>query len=157
MNATSRTLFAVSEIELIYRNKLKPEDCLRINDATTAYNILLTAWDINKIELVEQFYIMLLARNNACIGISNISTGGISTCIVDPKIVFGTALKARASGIILAHNHPSGNMEPSQADKYITEKLIEGGKLLDISILDHLLVTPRDYYSFANSGLIPGI
>lgn len=156
MNATSRTLFAVSEIELIYHNKLKPADRLKINDASTAYNILLTAWDMNKIELVEQFYIMVLDRNNACMGISNISTGGVSSCIVDPKIVFGIALKSRATGLILAHNHPSGNLNPSKADLEITEKLREGGKLLDISILDHLIVTPHSYHSFANDGFWPG-
>jgi len=67
--------------------------------------VLLQAWDHNKIELVEQFYILLLDRGNASLGISNILMGGVSSCIVDPKIVFATALKTRASGIILAHNH----------------------------------------------------
>lgn len=154
MTATSRTLFAVSEIELIYRNKMKPEDRLKIHDSSTAYNLLMTLWDMNKIELVEQFYIMMLDRNNACMGISNISTGGVSSCIVDPKIVFGIALKTRATGLILAHNHPSGNLEPSAADKRITHQLREGGKLLDISVLDHIIVTPNSYHSFANMGYL---
>lgn len=155
MTATSRTLWAVSEIELIYRNKLKAEDRLKIPDASTAYNLLMTMWDMNKIELVEQFYIMLLDRNNACMGISHVSTGGVSSCIVDPKIVFGIALKSRATGLILAHNHPSGNLEPSKADRALTYQLQEAGKLLDISVLDHLIVTPKDYNSFANMGYIP--
>lgn len=88
-------------------------------------------------------------------GVSNISTGGVSSCIVDPKIVFGLALKTRATGLILAHNHPSGNLEPSQADRRLTYQLQEAGKLLDISVLDHLIITPTDYNSFANMGYIP--
>lgn len=155
MHAASRTLWAVSEIELIYRHKLKPEDRLKIYDASTAYNVFMTVWDMNKIDLVEQCYLMLLDRNKACMGISNISTGGVTSCIVDPKIVFGIALKTRATEIILAHNHPSGNLEPSQADRRLTHQLQEGGKLLDISVLDHLIVTPNDFNSFANMGYIP--
>jgi len=155
MTSTSRTLFAVSEIELIYRNKLKPEDRLKIQDATTAYEILMTVWDLNKIELVEQFYVMMLDRNNACIGVSNVATGGVTSCIVDPRIVFGIALKSRATGLILAHNHPSGNLVPSNADKQLTHKLREGGKLLDISVLDHLIISGKDYSSFANMGYMP--
>ncbi len=108
---------------------------------------------MNKIELVEQFMIVLLNRGNSCLGISNISTGGISACLVDPKIVFVTVLKARASSVILAHNHPSGNLKPSLADIELTKKLKEGGALLDVSVLDHLIVTPFSYYSFADDGL----
>ena len=154
MHGTSRTLFAVSEIELTYRHKLKPEDRLKIYDASMAYNVFMTVWDMNKIDLVEQCYLMLLDRNKACMGISHISTGGVSSCIVDPKIIWGIALKARANSVILAHNHPSRNPEPSRADRQITDKLCEGGKILDIGFDDHLIVNPRDYYSFANMGLI---
>lgn len=107
---------------------------------------------MNKIDLVEQFNILLLDRNNACLGLSNISTGGVSACIVDPKIVFAVALKARAAGMILAHNHPSGNLNPSDADNQLTQRLIKGGQLLDVPILDHLIVSPRGYFSFTDNG-----
>jgi DNA repair protein RadC len=157
MAATSRTLFAVSEIELVYHNKLAPADRIKINGVETAYNILLSNWDINKMELVEQFYVMLLDRSHACLGISHVSTGGMSSCNVDPKVVFGTALKSRATGIILAHNHPSGILNPSVADRQVTKQFIEGGRLLDIQIVDHLIVSPHDYYSFAeNQSMQPG-
>jgi DNA repair protein RadC len=146
------SLFSITEVELVYRNKLKPSDRRRVTDAQSAYDIFLNAWDMNKIELVEQFVILLLDRNNGCIGLSNISTGGISACLVDPKIVFATALKARSSALVLAHNHPSGNLKPSQADITLTEKLKDGGRLLDISILDHLIITPHNFHSFANEG-----
>lgn len=152
--ASIKKLFAVTEIELVYRNKVSQADRIQINSADGAYDIFLNAWDMNKIDLCEQFMILLLDRGNHILGIANISTGGISACVVDPKIVFATALKAKASGIIMAHNHPSGNLKPSNPDIHLTEKLKEGGRLLDISVMDHLIVTPRSYYSFANEGLI---
>lgn len=110
---------------------------------------------MNKIELLEQSMMLLLDRGNHCLGISKLATGGVSSCIVDPKVVFATALKSRASGIILAHNHPSGNLKPSSADENLTRKIAEGGRLLDISLLDHLIITPRGYYSFADEGFVP--
>lgn len=149
------SLFAVTEVELVYRNNRKPEDRPRIVESAAAYHLLLQAWDMNRIELVEQFKVVLLDRNNSCLGISSISSGGISACIVDPKIIFATVLKARASSVILAHNHPSGNLKPSQADIDLTKKLKDGGALLDVLILDHLIVTPFSYYSFADNGLHP--
>jgi len=148
-----QSLFSVSEIELVYRNKVSPIDRPKIKSAASAYDILVHAWDMNKIELVEQFMILLLDRSNACLGVSHISTGGISACLADPKIIFGTALKARASGIILAHNHPSLNLRPSEEDLNVTRRLYEGSKLLDINVLDHLIVTPHKYYSFMEEGL----
>ncbi len=119
-----------------------------------AYKFLLSAWDMNRIELVESFKILLLDRRNACIGISEISMGGVSGCLADPKIIFATALKSRASNLILAHNHPSGQVEPSNADIAISRKLREGGRVLDITVLDHLIVTPEKYYSFASEGVL---
>lgn len=108
---------------------------------------------MNKIELIEEAKLLLLDRNLVCLGISNLSTGGISSCLIDPKIVYATALKARASSIVLAHNHPSGNLKPSTSDIHLTEKLADAGKLLDLTLLDHLIVTPYNYYSFADEGL----
>ncbi len=149
-----KSLFSVAEIEIVYRNKVKPEDRRKVNSVASAYDILMSAWDMNKIELVEQFYILLLDRGGYCLGISEIAKGGVSACLVDPKIVFATAIKAKASGMIMAHNHPSGNLKPSKMDEALTLKLIEGGKLLDIEVKDHLIMTPRSYYSFAEYGLI---
>lgn len=148
------SLFSVTQIELVYRNKVKPSDRPKVNSAESAYDVFLNAWDMNKIELVEQFMILLLDRANLCLGLSNVSTGGISSCLVDPKIIFATALKSKASGIIMAHNHPSGNLKPSNADIELTDRLKRAGNLLDISVLDHLVITPQSFYSFANEGLI---
>ncbi|QDK82621.1 DNA repair protein [Spirosoma sp. KCTC 42546] len=151
-----QSLFKVSEVEIIYRNKTPYQDRIQITKSTTAYEILRQSWDENRMELVEQFKILLLDQKNNCLAISDIATGGMSACIADPKLIFATALKARATGIILAHNHPSSNLQPSEADKILTRKIKEGGKLLDIAILDHLIVTPQNYYSFADEGCMPG-
>lgn len=151
-----QSLFRVSEVEIIYRNKIPYQERIQITKSATAYEILRQAWDENRMELVEQFKILLLDQKNNCLGISDISTGGMSACLADPKVIFATALKARATGIILAHNHPSSNLQPSEADKVLTRKLREGGKLLDIAVLDHLIVTPQNYLSFADEGLMPG-
>ena len=150
-----QSLFSVTEVELTYRNKISPKDRPVVTNSQQAYDLLIQAWDMNKIELLEEFIILLLDRQNRCIGLSKISVGGISACLVDPKIVFATALKARASGLILAHNHPSGNIQPSKPDIDLTAKLKEGGNLLELAVLDHLIVTPQSYFSFANDGLIP--
>jgi DNA repair protein RadC len=155
MTGTVEELFAVTEIELIYRNPKKPKDRPRITDSRKAFDLFQQTWDQNKIELVEQFKIMLLDRNNSCIGLSNIASGGMASCVVDPKIVFATALKAKAMGIILAHNHPSGNLKPSDSDGQLTEKLCLAGKLLEIRVLDHLIVGTECYLSLADEGLMP--
>lgn len=150
-----QNLFAITEIELMYRNQVQPENRPIIYSSQSAFDILINCWDMNKIELVEDFMILLLDRSNLCLGISRVARGTVSSCLVDPKIVFATALKAKASGIILAHNHPSGIETPSVQDKRLTKKLRDGGDLLDIAVCDHIIVTPHSYYSFVDDGEMP--
>jgi DNA repair protein RadC len=95
-----------------------------------------------------------LSRANRIIGHSHISTGGLSGTVVDPKKIFQNALKANAAGLILAHNHPSGQLQPSEADKNLTKKLVAAGKFLEIAILDHLILSTEGYFSFADHGMI---
>lgn len=87
-------------------------------------------------------------------GISTVATGGINNCLVDLKIAFALALKATASSMIIAHNHPSGNPKPSEADKTLTHRFYEAGKLLDLNVLDHIIVTKETYTSLADEGLM---
>lgn len=142
--------FKVSEVELIYRSKVKAVDRPKVSDSQTAYQILLQSWDENKIDLQEQFKILLLNAANRCLGVAAIGTGGMTSCIADPKLIFATALKGKASKLILAHNHPSGNLEPSKADIELTRKMAEAGRLLDIDVVDHLIVSTCGYKSFAD-------
>lgn len=150
-----QSLFTVAEVEIRYRNKTPYQDRIQVTRSATAYEILRASWDQNKIDLLEQFKILLLDRKNNCLAISDIATGVMSACVVDPKVIFVTALKVNACGIILAHNHPSGSQQPSPQDLALTRKLSEGGKLLDIAVLDHLIVTSHNYYSFADEGCMP--
>lgn len=101
----------------------------------------------------EEFWILLLSRSNKVLRPIQVSIGGMSGTIADPKVIFKHALENSASSLILVHNHPSGNLNPSQADKDLTRQLQQGGKLLDIPILDHLIFTDRGYFSFADEGL----
>lgn len=149
------SLYKVTEVELIYRGKTRASDRPRVTSSREAYEILKGTWDQNRIELLEQFKILLLDRRHACIALSEIATGGVAGCVADPKIIFATALKARASGIILAHNHPSGNLMPSTADMDLTKRLVRAGKFLETQVLDHLVLTKEDYYSFADEGVMP--
>jgi DNA repair protein RadC len=150
----TQRLFQVSEVELTYRTKIPYADRPVITESRNSYDILMELWDQNKIELLEEFKILLLDRRNAVLGFVPVSSGGISSCIIDPKILFVAALKARASSIVMAHNHPSGNLRPSKQDKDLTQKIKSAGLLLDISVLDHLIITRENYYSFADNGLV---
>ena len=144
----------VAEVELVYRSKVKPSERPKISGSADAYRIFRETWD-HSIEHHETFRIMLLNRSNKVLGIATISTGGISGTVTDIRIIFQYAIKANACSIILAHNHPSGETRPSEADSRITQKLKEGGNLLDISVLDHIILTPEDkYLSFADEGLL---
>lgn len=102
----------------------------------------------------EEFWILLLNRANEVLRPVQISTGGVSGTVADPKLIFKQAIEYLACAIILVHNHPSGNLTPSQADKDLTRKLKEAGRLLDIPVLDHLIFTDNTYLSFADEGLL---
>jgi len=144
----------VAEIELVYKSKVKASERPKINSSKDAYDILINSWDENRIGFIEQFKILLVNRGNRVLGVYEVSTGGVTGTVADPRLIFAAALKANACAIILAHNHPSANLKPSQADEQLTYKIKEGGKLLDIQVLDHLVVSAEGYYSFADEGVI---
>lgn len=102
----------------------------------------------------EHFYALLMNRQNIVIRVELISKGGVSATVVDARLIFKSAIESLASGIILGHNHPSGNLEPSDDDQRLTTQMKEAGKLLDITVYDHLIVSNRGYFSFADSGLM---
>ena len=143
----------VAEIEIVYRNKVKASDRVKISRSNDCFELLKSFWG-DKLDYCEQFYLLLLNRSNIVLGISKISEGGVSGTVVDPKRIFQVALKSNASNLILAHNHPSGNTNPSEADRKLTRKIKDAGLLLDISTLDHLIITSDGYYSFADQGEI---
>lgn len=145
----------VAEITLSYYPEMNISQSPRIQRSEDAERLFRQNWDDAQIGLLEEFKVMLLNRSNRLLGISSISKGGVSGTVADPKIIFALALKGVASGIIVAHNHPSGNLKPSQADIKLTRKLQDAGKLLDIMLLDHLILTPDGYTSLSDEGLMP--
>lgn len=144
----------VSEIDLIYKTKVKSSQRPLITSSRCAYSLLKDCWDPGKIEFLEQFKVLLLNQSNRVLGIYEASSGGISGTIVDIRLLFAAALKASAVSIIISHNHPSGKTSPSEADKSITRKIKQAGELLDIKLLDHVIVSSENYYSFADEGAL---
>ena len=151
---TAFNLSYIAEVELVYSTKVKPSNRIKISSSKDAYEILNQTWNVNTIELREEMKVILLNNWHKVLGIYNVSHGGITGTVADPKLIFAAALKANALGIILAHNHPSGNSQPSQADIGLTRKCKEIGELLDIKILDHMIMTTEGYYSFADEGMM---
>lgn len=124
-------------------------DRYQINSSKDAYLYLRSfLQDLNH----EEFWILFLDRSNKVLGQKRISSGGLSGTLVDPKLVFKPALERYASSVILAHNHPSGNLNPSDQDLHLTGKLKKGGDYLEIKVLDHLIITAGAYYSFSDEG-----
>jgi len=106
------------------------------------------------IEHREALTVLFLNRANNTIGYFVGSIGGVSGAVVDSRLIFQTALKVNASALILCHNHPSGNLNPSDADLKLTKKIVKAGEILDIQVLDHIIITDESYYSFADEGKI---
>jgi len=145
----------VSEIQVSYINKVKVKDSQRIKSSSDIATLLFETWNKNTIELHESFKVILLNNSNKVKGIFEMSSGGITGTLVDLRILFAVALKTLATSIIISHNHPSGNLKPSQSDIRLTNKIKKASELLDIKLLDHLIITPnQEYYSFADEGIL---
>jgi DNA repair protein RadC len=145
------TNIQIREVQVSYQ-PLKGK-LFQIKNADSVFEYLSTAYDESTIGLYEEFMVLLLNRANRVMGCLKLSKGGLTGTVVDLRILYGTALKAMASSIIIAHNHPSNNLVPSQEDRDLTRKIKDAGKLLDIHLLDHLILgTDDNYISFANEG-----
>lgn len=144
----------VSEVELTYKNNVPYNQRQKISNSQGAYEILTNLFPENTMDYRETFIVLYLNRANQVLGYSVISQGGTSNTTVDIKMVIQTALLANASCIMLAHNHPSGNIQPSSDDNRITNRIIEAARLFDITVLDHIIITYESYYSFTDNGNI---
>lgn len=126
---------------------------VQLHTSRDAYNFIKQFYG-DDIEIWESFYILCLNAANNTIGFAKISQGGITSTVVDVRLIAMYSMQFGATQIIMCHNHPSGNAQPSDADKRITEKAKEGLKLLDVKVLDHLIITTEKFYSFADEGLL---
>ncbi|WP_108807664.1 JAB domain-containing protein [Aquimarina spinulae] len=140
----------ISEIQISYSSHIAKKHRIKIKSSTDAYNVFINSWDQKTIGLQEEFKILLLNNTNEVLGVQNLSKGGISGTYVDVKLLFATALKVCASDVIIAHNHPSGTLIPSDSDIRLTKKIKESGNLLDINLLDHLIITKDGFYSLVD-------
>jgi DNA repair protein RadC len=148
----ARAITIIAAMELGRRKKdADREETLRIGSSRDVYEYMLA--DLTDIAH-EEFWIILVNRSNRIIKKLRVSIGGVAGTVADPKIIFKRAIEELASGIILVHNHPSGNISPSQADKDLTKKMKEAGKHLEIQVLDHIIIGGKKYFSFADEGIM---
>ncbi len=142
----------IAEIELLYKPSISHKPV--ISSSLDAYNVLIDFYPKETILLQEHFLVAYLNRFNRVLGVMHLSTGGITGTVADIRLIFGTALKAAASGIIISHNHPSGNLKVSERDRDTTTKIRDAGDILDIKLLDHIIVGhDSQYFSFSDEGL----
>lgn len=148
----AKAITIIAALELGRRRQLSTiKDRLEIRSSRDAFDAIAPMiMDLQH----EEFWVLMLNRGNQVLKRVQVSLGGVSGTVVDAKIIFKKALEIPASAIILCHNHPSGNLRPSQPDIEITNKVKEGGKLIDINVLDHLIVSERGYFSFADEGML---
>ena len=148
----AKAISIISALELGRRRKEQdPPKFLKITGSRQIYELMRP--DLHD-ESVEQVYLLLLNRTNGLIKKERVSQGGISASVVDPKVVFRFALEQGAHSLILIHNHPSGNLQPSESDKRLTQRLQKIGKELEILLLDHLIYTDQGYFSFGDEGIM---
>ena len=147
-------MYKIPKVKVKVTISNKSSELFQITCSKHAAEILRHLFNQDEVLWREEMLLLLLNRANKVIGYKSISDGGIAGTVCDPKVVFTTALNGTASSIILAHNHPSGNLKPSRADEEITNKIKEGCKLLDMTLMDHIIITDDGYYSFADEGHI---
>lgn len=150
----AEVLSNVAEVELVYKSKVKASDRPGIATSKDAYDVLQAIWEEGKMDLVEQFKVLFLNRANKVLCVYNVSSGGITGTVADPRLIYSAALKVNAVSLVLSHNHPSGSLKPSRQDEELTQKIKCAGSFLDIKVLDHLIISSEGYYSFADEGLL---
>ncbi len=144
----------IPEFKISLSMKQKPSELFQVMCATHAAEYVKSIYDADSIDWVESFYCIMLNRSNRVLGFYKVSTGGITGTVADPRVIFQAALLANASSLIISHNHPSGGLKPSKQDEELTHKIKEAGRLLEIRLLDHIIVTSEGHFSFADQGLL---
>ncbi|MBF7090714.1 DNA repair protein RadC [Flavobacterium sp. ALJ2] len=147
----AKAITIVAALELGRRRRL--EDASKLSEITSSKIVFEMMQPIIGELSHEEFWVLFLNNSNKIISKSQLSKGGITGTIVDVRLVFKLALETRATSLILCHNHPSGNLQPSGADKEITKKIKLAGESLDVKVLDHLIITESKYYSFVDEGI----
>lgn len=141
------------KIAVSFDKNLKKSELVKIKSSRDAYEVFKRVFNADTFDWCEEVVMLCVNNSNKVVGFYKVSSGGMTGTLIDVRMIFTTALKSLATGIIIAHNHPSGTLTPSEADKSITRKLKEAGKYLDINVLDHLIITDENYFSFVDEGI----
>ena len=143
----------IAEIELVYKPSISNKPI--ISSPLDAYNLFMDFYPKETLHLQEHFFVAYLNRFNRVLGVLHLSSGGLTGTIADIRLIFGTALKAAASSIVISHNHPSGQLKPSDRDRDITTKISSAGDMLDIKLLDHIIIGhDGQYFSFSDERIL---
>ena len=148
------TDYRVAEVGLTYRNRVPSKDRKEVLDSRSAYSILREIYSDDTIDYRETFKVLYLNHRNQLLGYYTISEGGITDTMADVRMILQGALLTNATGIILAHNHPSGSTRPSRQDDELTRKIVEASNLMDIKVNDHIILTNEEFYSYCDEGRI---
>lgn len=147
----------IPEIEVKFKPSSQKQGLkvsVKLTSSQAAYETLKTMYDSDTLEYYESSIVVFLNQANKAIGWVKLSQGGITGTVMDVRMIFGIALKCAATGLIISHNHPSGNLTPSNTDIRLTEQIKKAGEFLQITLLDHIIVTQDGYYSFADNGTL---
>lgn len=144
------TDFKVAEIALSYKNNIPYNERAKVSGSMDAFNILHDTHDDGTIDYTETFRVLYLNQSNQVLGCNTISKGGLTNTSVDVRTILQGALLTNAVAIILGHNHPSGNTRPSRDDEMVTQQIVKAAQMLDIRVLDHIIYTRENYYSFTD-------
>lgn len=139
-------------LSLKYSEEVKQSEMHHVKSSLEASEILRKCYNQDTFFMQEQFIILMLNQSNKVIGFYPLSKGGLTSTVVDVRLIFSTAITSFATSIIISHNHPSGNRQPSKSDLELTKKIKEAGDLLDIRLFDHIILTNESYFSFADEG-----
>ena len=146
----------VAEVEIVYRRKpnCKPSERPVIRTSSDSYAVFMHYWNLDTIELIEEFKVIYLNRRNSVLQLLELSKGGITGTVADPRLILAGALRIGACAVVLAHNHPSGIVKPSRADETLTQKIKTAASYHDIIVADHLIISQDSYFSFGDEGLL---
>lgn len=149
-----KVIHAIPEFKISLKKKGSTEQLYEINNSETAAEVCRKCFDSGVIDWKEEFIVIVLNNAKKMMGFFKVSSGGITSTVVDTRVIFQLALTSNATAILLCHNHPSGNITPSHEDRKLTQELVNGGNILRIQVIDHIIITSESFYSFSDNGLI---
>jgi DNA repair protein RadC len=146
-NENDNNCYKAAEVKLMYMTDVKASERIRIKNSEDAAVVFFDSWDFHAIEHTEEVKMIMLNRANKVLGVASISKGGLSGSVIDTRVILQYAIKSNSCAVILAHNHPSGNLEASDADRRITQNVREALKLIEIQLLDHLILNKDEEFA----------